>query len=124
MAGRIAGGIIENKIIATDLFPELSGDIDRRISHAEVRIKYWVMAGVLANLVALLGLAIPLTYYLGTLNAKNAVATTDNVKQTERLDRHGQILQSEIVWQAYAESWMEQKGFKPLMVHNPAEITK
>ena len=35
---------------ATDLFPELSDEIDRRDPHSEQRIKFWVMAGIVANL--------------------------------------------------------------------------
>lgn len=40
------------QVRATDLFPELSDDIDRRIMHSETKIKLWVIGAVLANAMA------------------------------------------------------------------------
>ena len=48
--------------------PILSDEIDRRIQHAEQRIKFWVISGVLANLIILLIATVPTIFYLGQLD--------------------------------------------------------
>src|SRR5215204_1288607 len=52
---------------ALDLFPDLSDEIDRRITHSETRIKYWVLVGVVVNFLIAVGAAIPVIYASGTI---------------------------------------------------------
>lgn len=96
-----------------ELFPELSQDVDRRIAHAETRIKYWVVAGVLVNLVSLVIAAIPLVYYLGGVQAQTgSVAQTVQSTSTE-LQRRGDWMQDRELWEQSMESWAQQKGYIP-----------
>lgn len=48
--------------------PILSDEIDRRIQHAEQRIKFWVISGVLANVLILISATVPTVFYLGQLD--------------------------------------------------------
>jgi hypothetical protein len=45
----------------------MSDEIDRRIQHAEQRIKFWVVSGVAANLLILVAATLPTAFYLGQL---------------------------------------------------------
>lgn len=96
-----------------DLFPELSQDMDRRILHAETRIKYWVVAGVLMNLLIFLSAGLPLVYYLGQIQTQ-ARAALDTIKTTTQVvnDRNKAIQRQEL-WEQSIESWAESKGYKP-----------
>ena len=85
--------------------------LDREILHSETRIKFWVVAGVLANLVILIGIGAPLIYYLGTIQsqANSAMvtiqATSVKLQEVEeRVNRHE-------LWESAAETWMNQQGF-------------
>lgn len=88
-------------------------EVDRLILHSETRIKYWVVASVMANLIALGAVGAPLIYYLGTMQAQtSAVALTiqqtavNQSKLVERLNHHE-------IWESNAETWMIQQGFVP-----------
>lgn len=79
---------------STDAYAAFDRDVSSRLMHLETRIKYWVIAGVVTNLLALIGLGIPLVYYLGTLNAQTSAAiSTVNITSasinslTERVTR-------------------------------------
>lgn len=99
--------------MANEAYEAYDRDISRRLEHAETRIKYWVVAGICANLLALVGLGIPLVYYVGSMNAQTsqslgAVAIFTNQLPTinERLSR--------IEFEAAArETWMTQRGYVP-----------
>lgn len=69
-------------------------DVNRRIEASETRIKNWVLVGIAANLLAGMGMGIPMVYYLGTLNAQTTQAIAQMNKSVEgaelmskRLDR-------------------------------------
>lgn len=79
---------------STEAYAAFDRDVSGRLAHLETRIKYWVIAGVVTNLLALIGLGIPLVYYLGTLNAQTTAAiatvgtTTSSINSlTERITR-------------------------------------
>lgn len=96
-----------------ELFPELSQDVDRRIQHAETRIKYWVVAGVLANLLALIGAAIPLVYYLGGVQAQTSTVASTVQSTSSQLSRTGDWMQDRELWEQSMELWAQQKGYIP-----------
>lgn len=50
-------------------------DVSQRILHSETRIKNWVIGGVLANLVVLIGIGAPMVYYLGQLSAQTQASS-------------------------------------------------
>lgn len=92
---------------------DLHEDIDRRISHSEMRIKNWVIAGVLANLLVLIGIGAPLVYYLGSISAQSVMAITQlNATQTQLSTINEWIRRREIK-DAAVEAWMQGKGFRP-----------
>lgn len=62
--------------MAGTTYDAYDADVNRRIELSETRIKYWVIAGVIANLLAAISLGIPLVYYLGSLNTQTATAIT------------------------------------------------
>lgn len=59
--------------------PIMSDEIDRRIQHAEQRIKFWVISGVLANLLILIGATVPTVFYLGQLDHTMSQAQVQKV---------------------------------------------
>jgi hypothetical protein len=58
------------------MIPELSEEIDRRIEHAEQRIKFWVVTGILANLAILVSATLPTVFYLGQLDSRLSTYTS------------------------------------------------
>lgn len=99
---------------ATDLFPDLSDDIDRRIAHAEVRIKYWVMAGILANLLAIVLAAIPLVFYLGSIQSQTAQALSKINDTADEVDQRRVWMQNREIWEAQVQTYLEAQGFKEM----------
>jgi hypothetical protein len=45
-------------------------DLDRAIDHATLKIKFWVISGVLANLLILASAMVPVVFYLGQIDTK------------------------------------------------------
>lgn len=98
---------------ATELFPELSDDINRRITASETRIKYWVIMGILGNTVGLLAIALPLVFYLGQIST-SFDSTVEQVAETRRLAVvDGDWKRDQMIWRATAEQWMIAQGFIP-----------
>jgi hypothetical protein len=94
-------------------------DVTRRLDHAETRIKYWVVAGICANLLALVGLGIPMVYYLGTLNAQTTQAlTTVNTSAAQLSQLNSRLARLEFQ-AASREAWMVSQGYNP--PHTPGE---
>lgn len=98
---------------ATELFPELSDDINRRIAASETRIKYWVIMGILGNSIGLLTIALPLVFYLGQISTSfdSTVDEVKGIKQAAAGD--GDWKRDQMVWRATAEQWMVTQGFIP-----------
>ena len=98
---------------AVDLFPELSEDIDRRISASEQRVKYWVIVGALANSVGLMAIAMPVIFYLGQISNQfeSVLVEVKEAKQYAQMDVEHK--REEMVWRITAEQWMISKGFIP-----------
>ena len=95
------------EIRARDLFPELDEDIDRRILHSETRIKYWVVAGVIANLVTLLLGGIPMVYYLGQMSEKMNMALVSNKLTTDVLAQRGDWMKEREIWESQIEGHLD-----------------
>lgn len=88
-------------------------EVDRLILHSETRIKYWVIAGVVANMIALVGVGAPLIYYLGTMQAQTTAALATIQNANNHLTEMDKRLNQHEVWESNAETWMVQKGFIP-----------
>ena len=102
---------------AMDLFPELEVEIDRRIAHAEQRIKNWVLVGILTNFIMITAAAIPSVFYLGQLsqNASDAlvrIQATRTELDALKADRENRKLQL-AAWQTSVEAYLIQRGWHP-----------
>lgn len=96
-----------------DLFPGLDDDIDRRVLASEHRIKYWVVCGILVNLVGVMAAAIPLIFYMGQVSrdAADAATTLDGVER--RIEASEARINDRVLWESTAEQWMVSKGYLP-----------
>lgn len=102
--------MIDNPVSAFELFPTLEEEVDRRITHSETRIKFWVISGVLANLIVLIGLGAPLVYYLGTMQAQATTAMTGLSQLTAEVEKRGSWMQEREMWEARVEAKLEAQG--------------
>lgn len=100
-------------VVATELFPELTGEIDRRVAASEQRIKYWVLFGVLTNLLAILGLLIPAVFYLGQLSRDASAALVTIQEQKAAAGKDDDWRRRREIWESTAEQWMTGQGFQP-----------
>lgn len=96
-----------------ELFPDMSEEIDRRIQHSEHRIKYWIVVGVLANLITLIGAAIPMVFFLGQMTSTASQALTTIQDQQSELDTMRIWREDRNLWESSAEQWMMSKGYIP-----------
>lgn len=96
-----------------ELFPELSQDVDRRILHAETRVKYWVVAGTLVNFVAILIPVVTLVFYLGGIQTQTAAALAAIQNQSLELARQSERDVDRRLWEQSMESWAVDRGYKP-----------
>lgn len=101
------------QVHGVDLFPDISEEIDRRVVHSEHRIKYWIVVGILANLVTLILAAIPVVFYLGQMTTTATQALGTIRQQQVQLDAMRQWREDRIIWEISAEQWMKSKGFQP-----------
>ena len=111
---------IPQPVKATELFPELSADMDRRISHSETRLKFWVVGGVLANLIALAAIGLPMVYYAGQvveqIETDRRVAAQEFVEGAERdaiLAARGIWMQDRRAWELSVEPYLRELGWNP-----------
>lgn len=111
---------VPTPVKATDLFPELSNDMDRRIAHSETRLKFWVVGGVLANLIALAAIGLPMVYYAGKLveqiEADRLVAKAELIEAAERdaiLAARGIWMQDRRAWELSVEPFLKDLGWTP-----------
>lgn len=103
-----------------DLFPTLSEDIDRRISHAETRIKNWVMTGILVNLFTLLAVVGPSVYYLGkvSMTMESAIQAIHDVQVVQ--NRRGGWMLERTYWESRMEDWAVANGYKVGTTRRPS----
>lgn len=97
-----------------EAYPSLEDDIDRRIEHSEGRIKYWVIAGILANLVALVGIGVPLVYYFGSMQAQSGNTVSSLMQLTTTVNQNQQRIQNMELRQQMLEMWAEQQGYRKI----------
>lgn len=94
-------------------FPALDDDIDRRIDHSEGRIKYWVIGGILANLVALIGVGVPLVYIFGTMQQQSSNTLATVVALQTQVSQLELRLRREEIHTLMIDTWAVQKGYAP-----------
>lgn len=98
---------------AMDLFPELEGEIGRRIAHAEQRIKNWVLVGILTNFLVVAMAGIPSVFFLGQLSRDASDALVQIKANRDELDRRRIWMGRRDLWESSAEQWMISRGWRP-----------
>lgn len=86
-----------------DVFPDISDEIDRRIIHAEQRIKTWVLGGIAANLLVAILAAIPTIFYMGQMSRDIAQTQQQIVIALAALKDQDSRIQENTVWRARME---------------------
>lgn len=102
-----------------EAYPNLEDDINTRIEYSEGRIKYWVLAGILTNVLSLIGIGAPLVYYFGAMQSQSATTLQNVVELNQKLAVMESRLQREEVHTQMIDAWAQDKGFKP-----PARIAQ
>ena len=95
---------------ATDLFPDLSDEMDRRDKSTEQRIKIWILAGVAANLLVAIMAAIPTIFYMGQISSNLNQALQVQAEQKAELAVRAKWIQERMVWEARIEAYLDDHG--------------
>lgn len=82
-----------------EIAKEWSEEIDRRIVTSEIRIKLWIIGGILANLLVAMGGAIPITYNLGKMTQSFDMTVDKLIESNTRVDG--------------LEDWAVDQGYRP-----------
>lgn len=101
------------EVKGTELFPDISDEIDRRIVHSEQRIKSWVMGGILANLMILACTAVPSVFYLGQMsqNISQLVSTVNENKA--KIAESDDWKRKREIWESSVEQFLKPQGYDP-----------
>jgi Tfp pilus assembly protein PilN len=99
-----------HEVRGLDLFPEMSDEIDRRDSHLEQRIKFWVMAGVAANLLVAILAAIPVIFYMGQVSRDVSQMQNQITMLTANIKEHEVRIQENTIWRARMEERNQDEG--------------
>ncbi len=97
-------------VAATDLFPELSDEMDRRIAHEGTRIKFWVMAGICVNLLVAVGAAIPLVFSMGQISRDISSSVSTQQAQAIELVAQRKWMADRQIWEVRVESALQNRG--------------
>lgn len=108
-------------IRGSELFPDVSDEIDRRIEHSEQRIKTWVLAGVAANLLVAIVAALPMIFYMGQISRDINQATINQASLQLRLDSDEKWRNERMIWETRIEAQLMQKGV--VISHQPEDTT-
>ena len=92
-----------------DLFPDVSDEIDRRIAHAEQRIKTWVLGGIAANLLVAIMAAIPTIFYMGQMSRDIAQTEQQITMMVAQMKDYDQRIQENTVWRARIEERLQDE---------------
>jgi cell division protein ZapA (FtsZ GTPase activity inhibitor) len=95
-----------------DIFPDVSDEIDRRIEHAEQRIKTWVLGGIAANLLVAILAAIPTIFYMGQMSRDISQTQTQVVTALASLKDMESRIQENTIWRARMEERIQDEESK------------
>lgn len=87
-----------------ELFPEWGEEVDRRIAASEIRIKFWIMCGILGNLVVVLIPAIMMIFYFGQVSTNIAVTSQQMKLLTEAMKEQQAAQQETAIWRARVDA--------------------
>lgn len=93
-----------------ELYPDWSLEVDRRISAAEVRIKFWVVGGALINFIVAAGAAVPMIFYMGQITSSINQTSVELKAQTTRIETNADWVRDRMVWEARVESALEKQN--------------
>lgn len=100
----------EQNLRAIDLFPDLSEELDRRISHAETRVKYWVLVGVIVNFLVAVAAAVPVVYSSGQIAADIRTSLSTQQAQSVELAARAKWMEDRMIWEARVEAALEAQN--------------
>lgn len=100
----------------SDSYNAYDADITRRLEHSETRIKNWVIGGILANLMVLIGVGLPMVYYLGGIQNQTLSMLANSTAADQRMDRFEKWMTQREIWEANISSQMSANGMKPAQV--------
>jgi hypothetical protein len=98
------------EVRGSDLFPDVSDEIDRRIAHSEQRIKTWVLAGVAANLLVAIMAALPMIFYVGQISRDINQSVAKQAELEAKIATDDKWRNSRLIWEARVESQLAEKG--------------
>lgn len=90
-----------------DIFPDISDEIDRRIAHAEQRIKTWVLGGIAANLLVAIMAAIPTIFYMGQMSRDISQQNQQITVLIAQMKDFDQRIQDNTIWRARMEERLQ-----------------
>jgi len=93
-----------SNVRGTDLFPDISDEIDRRIQHAEQRIKTWVLGGIAANLLVAIMAAIPTIFYMGQVSRDISQTNQTVTLLAASIKDQENRIQENTIWRARMEA--------------------
>src|SRR5688572_14923029 len=96
-----------SEVRGLDLFPDVSDEIDRRIGHSEQRIKFWVMAGVAANLLVAILAAIPTIFYMGQASRDISQVQGHVTVMAGEVKEQNVRIQENTIWRARMEERLQ-----------------
>lgn len=104
-----------------------STELDRRISHAEQRLKYWIVSGIVANCLIIAGAAVSLAYSAGEMASSLQESISAATIHERTLRERGIWMQERIIWEDSVETFLESKGYvRPRMLpprsYRPSEF--
>lgn len=95
-----------------DSYSLYESDVNRRILHSETRIKAWVIGGVLANLLVLIGIGAPMVYYLGQLSAQTTASSISLNKISSDIQTNKARVRNLEQRQNAIARFLEKQGFE------------
>lgn len=96
-----------------ELYPNLGDGVNQRVRDSEHRIKFWVISGILVNVVAMIMVAVPIVYYFGQASQASIAMSQTVAKNRLDLDALQRQTQDIDTWIATAEQFLITKGFTP-----------
>lgn len=106
------GEVVRHHMGVEDLFPDaITGEeVDRRIAHSEARIKFWVMVGVVSNLLAAVSVAVPAVFFIGQIsqNVQQAATAMTQIQANQKANEDW--VKDRMIWEARIEVALRTKG--------------
>lgn len=88
---------------------EVKAVIKAEVSLAELRLRNWILAGLITNVIAW-G---PVIFYFGVMNQNIESMVKANEVTVSTMQKRGIWMQDQDKWNLGMQAWAESKGYKP-----------